>query len=155
MGFFVETAQQLKNAFTPKLNWGQIGKSVKSAFKREEVAVLMKDSDLDEFRLRYRNLRVTSIASLVFMGIAFISIILAANFKDFFYSVMTTLLFGMFYFRYSYMLWLCRSAFLNGANLSSPVHSTGSNFWGEVMANPATLLPLKLPEERTEQGASK
>lgn len=156
MGFFIETAQQLKNAFKPKLNWREIGSSVKGSFRnRDEVAVVMRDSDVEEFKLRYRNLRVTSIASLVFMAIAFLSILLSANFKDFFYSLMATMLFGMFYFRYSYMLWVCRSAFLRGADLSRPVSETGANFWGEVMASPATLMPLPLPDERTQKGASK
>jgi hypothetical protein len=155
MGFIASTITQLKNAFTPKLDWPAMGDSVKGAFKRGQTAVLIKDNDLDEFQKRYKNLRGTAIITLVFTGIAFFSILFAGNFRDFFYSCSATTLFGMCYFRYAYMLWVCRYAVATGADLSAPVQATGGNFLSAIAANPLSLLPLKLPEARPEKGASK
>lgn len=155
MGFIVSTIQQLKNAFTPKLNWGSMGNSVKGVFKREQVAVLIKDSDVEELNRRYKHLRFTAGAALVFVGIAFLSILFAGNFKDFFYSLSATTLFGMCYYRYAYMLWLCRYAVATGADLSAPVQASTRDFMNAVMANPASFLPLQLPQNRPEKGASK
>lgn len=155
MGFILTTAQQLKKAFTPKLDWPSMGNSVKGVFKREQTAVLIKDGSIEELKLRYRNLRFTAVTTLVFLSIAFFSILVAGNFKDFFYSVTATLLFGMFYFRYAYMLWICRYTLVNGTDFGAPVNATGLHFLSAVMANPASLLPLALPENQPEKGASK
>jgi hypothetical protein len=116
---------------------------------------LTKDNDYEEFKRRYKNLRVTAIISLAFTGIAFLSILFAGNFRDFFYSCSATTLFGMCYFRYAYMLWVCRHAVVTGADLDAPVQATAGNFLNAVAANTLSILPLKLPENRPEKGASK
>lgn len=155
MGFFVETAQQLKKAFTPKLDWREIGDSVKGSFKHGERAVLIKDRDLEELKSRYKNLRITAIATLIFLSIAFISILVAPNFKDFFYSLLATTLFSMFYFRYSFMLWVCRHTYLNNTDISARVEVTASQFWYAIFSNPKSILPQAFPDNRPEKGASK
>lgn len=147
MGFFSDTQEQFKKAFTPKLNWKGVSASAKGAFARRESAVIMKSKEEGEFELRYRNLRYTAISSAFFFAIALITILFASSYRDFFFSLMASILFGMFYFRYSFMLWVCRNGWLRWASLDNTVRATAADFTRAVSADPAELLPLALPEK--------
>lgn len=157
MGFINDSQEQLKKAFSPKLNWKVVSRSALHVFSREKTsAVIMKNEDEDEFALRYRNLRFTAISSAFFFGIALVSIIFASNYKDFFFSFMASILFSMFYFRYSFMLWVCRNGWVRWASLENTVRATGMDFIRAFYADPAELLPQALPEKPAkEKGISK
>ncbi|WP_408601306.1 hypothetical protein [Pseudomonas sp. PLMAX] len=157
MGFISDSQEQLKKALTPKLNWKGAGGAAKGVFtKKATAAVIMKSQEEGEFALRYRNLRFTAMSSAFFFAIALVSILFASSYKDFFFSLMASILFAMFYFRYSFMLWVCRNGWLKWASLNNTVRATGADFIRAVSADPAELLPLALPEKPAqEKGASK
>lgn len=157
MGFINDSQEQLKKAFTPKLNWKSAGGSAFNVFARKKTAaVIMRSEEEGEFALRYRNLRFTAMSSALFFGIALVTILFASTYKDFFFSLMASMLFAMFYFRYSFMLWVCRNGWLKWASLNNTVRATGADFIRAVSADPAELLPLALPEKPAqEKGASK
>lgn len=157
MGFINDSQEQLKKAFSPKLNWKGVGGSAMNVFSRKKTSsVIMKSQEEGEFALRYRNLRFTAMSSAFFFGIALASILFASSYKDFFFSLMASILFGMFYFRYSFMLWVCRNGWIKWASLDNTVRATGVDFIRAVSADPAELLPLALPEKPAqEKGASK
>lgn len=156
MGFINDTQEQFKKAFSPKLNWRGAGGAAKNVFTKKTSAVIMKTQEEGEFALRYRNLRFTAMSSGFFFVIALVSILFASSYKDFFFSLMASILFAMFYFRYSFMLWVCRNGWLKWASLDNTVRATGADFIRAVSADPAELLPLALPEKPAQEiGASK
>lgn len=157
MGFINDSQEQFKKAFTPKLNWKAAGKSAMNVFsKKKTSAVIMKGDEEGEFALRYRNLRFTAMSAALFFAMALVTTPFAATYKDFFFSLMASILFAMFYFRYSFMLWVCRNGWLKWASLDNTVRATGTDFIRAVSADPAELLPLALPNKPAqEKGASK
>lgn len=156
MGFINDTQEQFKKSFSPKLNWKAIGGATRGVFTKKISAVIMRSEEEGEFSLRYRNLRFTTMSSGLFFVIALVTIPLASSYKDIFFSLMASVLFGMFYFRYSFMLWVCRNGWVKWDSLNNTVRATGADFIRAVSADPAELLPLALPvKPAQEKGASK
>lgn len=148
MGFINTVSELFKDSMKPKLDWRKNADGVSRIFSgtRTKAAIAI-DVDDTEFLQRYKNVRFSSASALTFMTISFVSIPTATTMLGLFTSILASTLFFLFYFRYAYLMWVCRDSWRRGINLESIVTSSMGNYLKNVWENPAELLPLALPEK--------
>ncbi|MBI6882976.1 hypothetical protein [Pseudomonas putida] len=152
MGFINTLSEAFKDAAKPKLNWKGGASGVRNLFSSERTsAALAIDVEDREFMQRYKNVRFSSYSAMFFMAISFINIPMASSMMSLTTSFVAVLLFLLFYFRYSYIMWVCRETWGRGESLENIVSMKISTFLKAVANNPSELLPLSLPEKGTRK----
>lgn len=148
MGFFNTVAENFRDSIRPKLNWRSNAQGVSNLFsqKRPRAAIAI-DVDDHEFLQRYKNVRFSAASSLFFMAISFLSVPMAGSKLSLFTSIVAVTLFFLFYFRYAFLMWICRQKWGRGEDLEASVSTTTINYMRHLLDNPAELLPLALPEK--------
>lgn len=148
MGFFNTVAENFRDSIRPKLNWRNNAQGVSNLFsqKRSKAAIAI-DVDDHEFLQRYKNVRFAAASSLFFMAISFLSVPMAGSKLSLFTSIVAVALFFLFYFRYAFLMWICRQRWGRGEDLEASVSTTTLNYARQLVDNPAELLPLALPEK--------
>lgn len=148
MGFINSVTETFKESVKPKLNWKSNADGIKNLFtgKRANASVAI-DVDDQEFIQRYKNVRFSSASSLFFMLISFLSVPMASSKLSLFTSIVAVILFLLFYFRYAFLMWVCRERWGKGTDLEAPVSTTTIKYIRRILDNPAEFLPLALPEK--------
>lgn len=148
MGFFKTAVDVTKETFTPRLDWKQNANKVNNLFSRKRTtAAVAIDVDDQEFMIRYKNVRFASASSLLFMFISLVTVPMSSSMMGFVTSIISVTLFFMFYFRYAFLMWICRDRWGKGEDLEAGVSKTTINYIRKILDNPAELLPLRLPEK--------
>lgn len=148
MGFINSTLSSFKTAFSPKLDWKGGAENLNSTFgKNREIAVIASDADDQEIKIRYRNVQIAAWSSVFFCSVSIITIPFSSSYRDFLISSTAAVLFMLFYFRYAYILWVCRKSWKLGLNLEDKVSFSVKDFckaFGEDLSEAA---PLALPKK--------
>lgn len=148
MGFINSVAETFKESIKPKLQWKNNAQEVGGLFSnKRKKAALAIDVDDHDFLQRYKNVRFSSASSLFFMAVSFISVPMAETKLSLFTSIIAVVLFFLFYFRYAYLMWVCREQWGKGADLEDAVTATTSVYLRRLLDNPSELMPLALPEK--------
>lgn len=148
MGFINTVAEVFKESIKPKLDWRSNASGVSTLFSKERVrAAVAMDIDDQEFMQRYKNVRFSSISAAFFMLISLISVPMAHSMMGFFTALISALLFFLFYFRYAFLMWVCRDCWGRGVDLESNVTKTIGDYLSVLTENPEHMMPLGLPEK--------
>jgi hypothetical protein len=152
MGIINTVTELFKDSVKPKLDWRESADGVSNLFskKRAQAAVAI-DVDDQEFFHRYKNVKFSSFSSLFFMGISFVSIPMAGSMLGLFTSILAVILFFLFYFRYAFIMWICRDRWGKGEDLESRVSRTTGQYISALFDDPAELLPRALPEKGSKK----
>lgn len=152
MGFFNTVTEVFKDNIKPKLEWSKNTENVKGLFsKKRAPASISIDTDDQEFITRYRNIRFSALSATLFMAISFVSLITSKSMLEFTTSSIAAVLFFLFYFRYSFVMWVCRKAWAEGKDLEGKVTTSPSDFIKDLMDNPHELLPLSIPDKGSKR----
>lgn len=152
MGFFNTASVLMKDAMTLKVNWNGSAKRVISTLNGDgNPAVIALDVEEREFAERYKNLRISCFSSMFFMFLAFLTIPFSTSMSGFFSSSAATLLFALFYFRYTYMAWVCRCGWSNPSSLEKPINTKAKDYVSAGLIEPKEFFPMPL----SARGASK
>ena len=152
MGIINTATQVFKDSVRLNLDWKKNANSVGSLFssKRTAAAVAL-DVDEQEFIQRYRNVRFSSMSALLFMAVSFITVPTAHTMMGMLTSLLAAILFFLFYFRYAFLMWVCRDRWSQGTDLELTVTKSVANYLRAIVDNPAELMPLALPGKGTSK----
>jgi hypothetical protein len=152
MGFINTVSEAFKDALKPKLNWKGTAGSVSHLFSKErKPAVVATSIDDVEFMNRYKNVRLSAISSMAFFTFSFLSIPFVNSWTGFITSLLGVILFSLFYFRYAFILWVCRKSWILSIDLEQPVNYTVGSFFKAIGEDAAEFLPQKLPQKKGEK----
>lgn len=149
MGFLNTVTEAFRESFKPKLNWKSNSNNVAGLFSKErKPAVIAVSIDDIEFMARYKNVRLSALSSLFFMCLSFLSLPFVNSWSGFTTAMLSLVLFAMFYYRYAFILWVCRNSWSLSIDLESPVKYTAGGFFKAIGENASELLPQKLPSKK-------
>ncbi len=151
MGFIKTSTDSFKTAFKPKLDWKGGASNLTNSLSSNKTSVIAADVDDIEFKARYNNVRISALSSAIFMLISILTLLYAKGEKDYLLSSTSSTLFFMFYFRYSYMLWVCRNGWSGKQDIQSEIKVNVIDFVRELGSNPLQLLPLSLSRKGSEK----
>lgn len=152
MGFLNTVSEAFKDSFRPKLNWKGTSSNVSGLFSKErKPAVVAVSIDDIEFIARYKNVRLSAFSSLFFMCMSFISIPFVNSWFGFMTATLSLVLFALFYYRYAFILWVCRKTWELSLDLESPVKYTAGAYFKAIGEDAAELLPQTLPNKKGER----
>lgn len=152
MGFYNTAKEVFKDSARLRLDWRENANGVAGLFSKDrQKASVAIDIEDQEFLQRYKNVRFASASSLFFMAVSFISVPMAHSMMGFFTSIVAVLLFFLFYFRYAFVMWVCRDRWSRGENLEAAVTNSTMDYLRRILQNPAEFLPLALPEKGAQK----
>lgn len=148
MGFLNTALEVFKESVRLKLNWKGTAKSLTNLFEKERTpAAVALSIDNIEFMNRYKNVRISAISSLFFLVISFLTIPFVNSWTGFTTSILSVFLFSLFYYRYAFILWVCRMSWSLSIDLEAPVKYTVGGYFKAIGEDAAEFLPLKLPQK--------
>lgn len=137
--------QVLKSSVRPVYRWGSLIESIKHGREgAEPLVVVSEDTDRKEFSVRYRNVRYTACISMLCSFLSLLFLAFASNMNEFIFCFSGVVLFGLFYIRYSMLLWVSRKCWNNWEKRHNKISINGKSFFRVVASNPEELLPLPL-----------
>jgi hypothetical protein len=149
MGFLSTVTEAFRESFKPKLNWKSTSNNVSGLFSKERrPAVVAVSIDDIEFLVRYKNVRISAFSSLFFICISFLSLPFVTSWSGFTTVMLSFVLFTLFYYRYAFILWVCRKSWSMSIDLESPVKYTAGSYFKAIGEDAAELLPKKLPTKK-------
>jgi hypothetical protein len=152
MGFLVTVSEVIKSSLRPKLNWRATSDSVTNVFsKKKTPAVVAISIDDVEFMSRYKNVRLSAFSSLFFMTFSFLTLPFVGSWTGFLTSVLAVFLFALFYYRYAFILWVCRKSWALSIDLETPVKYTAGAFFKAIGEDAGEFLPKQLPPRKGER----
>jgi hypothetical protein len=109
------------------------------------------DTDKITFIKRYKNLMFSINFLLILMFLSIIAGIVFPSFQNWVVCLLSIVIFGMFYFKYSFMAWRARFIFNNWENRLEKNEFLPSDYIDDVRINPLELFCLKLKEKNNEK----
>jgi hypothetical protein len=141
MSVFSEIAEQAKKQFKSNLRLKSLTDSVKSRTRQEED--FSEDTEwlsAQEFKRRYRNVRIAAISAGVLGIVSFLMIAFSHSFKDFALALLSATVLELFYVKLSFLLWASRRLLETKKTEFLRV----GDFFAAICADPQQFLPLPI-----------
>lgn len=140
--------EAIQSEFRLKMDWkGMLNQAKGKAVEPDTGQYPRAES---EFRLGYRNMRITAIAAMAVCVISLFLTPFSNTPGELIVRVLTFLLVGLLYFRYSIQLWICRREWEKPGSDLLVSTTRMVDYWNDVGIRVKEVLPIKLPERGVE-----
>lgn len=107
-------------------------------------AAVSEDTDIPEFQKRYKNAQISTWASFAITIYCYYVLFTAQNPFSILISLLSCLMFTMFYLTQSFTCWRARRVALNWSERHVPLATTYAEFFVRISSKPSELFPTKL-----------
>ena len=141
MGIFNELRAMSQSQIKSNLKFKSLAEDVKARVRQEEdLAEEHEWMEADEFRLRYRNVRIASSSAAFFALVSFAMIAFASTMQEFLLALLSMLVLKLFYVKLSFLLWASRQILETREVRFLRI----GDYFAAVCADPRQLLPLPI-----------
>ncbi|MDT8924993.1 MULTISPECIES: hypothetical protein [Pseudomonas] len=123
------------------LKFKSLAEDVKARVRQEEdLAEDQEWMEADEFRLRYRNVKIAALSAAFCALVSFIMIAFANTMQEFLLALLSMLVLKLFYVKLSFLLWASRQILETREVKFLRI----GDYFAAVCADPRQLLPLPI-----------
>jgi hypothetical protein len=141
MGVLNELKVMSQSQIKSNLKLKALAEDVKSRVRQEEDLAEDHDwMDADEFRRRYRNVKIAAISAGSFGIFSFLMIAFSHSMRDFLLALLSMVVLELFYVKLSFLLWASRQILVTREVRFLRI----GDYFAAVCADPRQLLPLPI-----------